>query len=224
MINSKIILDHKTDEEGKFKNSIPPNDYTQKTQQKAMLSFSGNFQTVCVSLIDIVHSTKITSMLSELELSQFYSFFLNTMAAVIKKHNGIIVKNIGDALLYYFPVTDSIEKCIDQSLQCNIAILRERKNLNKVLSDANLPTIRYRVSSDFGRVIVATSMISLIDDIFGSAVNMCAKINSMGKPNRIVIGNDLYIYAKSLQQYKFVESESKRLDDFKTCYPIYLVL
>jgi CheY-like chemotaxis protein len=46
-------------------------------------------------------------------------------------------------------------------------------------------------------VEVARSSTSQSDDLFGSTMNMCAKINSKALPNAIVIGGDLYLIVKS---------------------------
>ena len=36
------------------------------------------------------------------------------------------------------------------------------------------------------------------EDLFGSTINMCAKINSKAEPNGMVIGDDLYKIVKPL--------------------------
>ena len=102
----------------------------------------------------------------------------------------------GDSLLYYFADCKDGRESIIDSCHCNLDIIDSRYDLNKLLEDGVLPKISYRVSSDYGKVFVAVSAISTIDDIFGPTVNMCAKINHIGKSNEFFIGNDLYLYAK----------------------------
>ena len=60
-----------------------------------------------------------------------------------------------------------------------------------------MPDLSYRISADYGRVEVATSLTSATEDLFGSTVNLCAKINSKAEPNSMVIGNDLYQITKT---------------------------
>src|ERR671914_36003 len=55
----------------------------------------------------------------------------------------------------------------------------------------------HRIIADYGRVEVATSTSSRTEDLFGSPMNICAKINSMAEPNGMVIGGDLYQIIKS---------------------------
>jgi len=53
------------------------------------------------------------------------------------------------------------------SSSCNYAKLHEER----------LPSLDYRISADYGIVQVARSKSLQCDDLFGSTVNVCAKIN-----------------------------------------------
>jgi len=91
----------------------------------------------------------------------------------------LYVKNIGESLLYYFPVYTKPTDSIVSSVRCNLDIIQQRNDLNKALKGEGLPEISYRISSDFRKVFVAQSSLFLINDVFGPTVNMCAKINHM---------------------------------------------
>ena len=174
-------------------------------KQKEMLRFETKPMTCCVSVIDIVNSTKTTALISESKVGMFYSIFLNYISEIVREYGGVVVKNIGDSLLYYFDKQKESDNPIVSSFDCNLNIIEKRHDLNKKLEDADLPKISYRVSSDYGKVFVATSTISLTNDIFGATVNMCAKINHVGNANEFFIGNDLYLNSKNLKEYNFEE-------------------
>ena len=73
------------------------------SEQITFINYSHNY---CISIVDIVDSTKITDSLPDSEqIRNYYSVFLNTMASIIKQHNGKVIKNAGDCLIYYFPKT-----------------------------------------------------------------------------------------------------------------------
>ncbi len=81
----------------------------------------------CVCIIDIVDSTKITQELASSEkIRGYYSIFLNSMASIIKHHNGKVIKNAGDCLIYYFPKTvDSAtnnEPAFQDVLDCGLVV------------------------------------------------------------------------------------------------------
>src|SRR5919199_1514650 len=83
----------------------------------------------CIAIIDIVNSTKITEKLPNSEqIRKYYSIFLNTMASIIKQHNGKVIKNAGDCLIYYFPKTVGI---INSSSNYN-------NNINNTTDNSNI--------------------------------------------------------------------------------------
>ena len=69
------------------------------------ISFIGGSQNCCVCFIDIVDSTRITTVeiLDSEKIKIYYSVFINTMAAIVRNFDGTIIKNTGDSLIYYFP-------------------------------------------------------------------------------------------------------------------------
>lgn len=188
--------------------------------QKEMLQFVSKPITCCVSIIDIVESTKITAHIIDSKIGTYYSIFLNSVSDIVKEHEGVVVKNIGDSLLYYFYSQDNF---VEKSFNCNLDIIKKREQINKKLEKESLPKVRYRISSDYGKVLIAKSLISSANDIFGSTVNMCAKINHVGDPNKFFVGNDLYLHAKNMDQFHFDEIMHKDLSILKNSYPIYYV-
>ena len=194
-----------------------------ENKQSDMLHFSGKAHFCTVSVIDIVNSTKTSATISPSKLGDFYSIFLNSVADIVKKNGGIVVKNIGDSLLYYFAAYDNSNNCISDAFDCNFQIIEKRDEINKALTENGLPSISYRISSDYGKVFVAMSAISSIEDIFGPTVNMCAKINHVGESNRFFIGSDLFIHAKSISGFKFDEISKEKCSVLKFDYPVYYV-
>jgi two-component system, OmpR family, response regulator ChvI len=96
------------------------------------------------------------------------------------------------------------------------------------LHSENLPSVSYRISADYGKVEVATSTSSKGEDLFGSTMNICAKINSMAEPNGIVIGGDLYRIINSFSfvnnRYEFRELRGGYSISFDQRYPVYYTL
>lgn len=175
-----------------------------KQQKDILLQFSEYSSNYCVCFVDIVGSTKITAKLSDLETSKFYSTFLNSMATIVTKYGGIVVKNIGDALLYYFPKTDTDDIApFENMLKCSTDMLESRAKINEKLASEKLPEVSYRISAAFGPVRVAIVATSTIDDIFGTTVNKCAKINTLASPNTLVVDEALYNKIKGIAGYEF---------------------
>jgi len=194
--------------------SIKQRDDVIRQQEEELLKFSDSDHSYCVGFVDIVNSTKITSELEDSETDKFYSIFLNSIASVITRFEGLVVKNIGDALLFYFPRTKSIEN-IDSFrnvIDCCLTMIDAHNEINEKMKKEKMPEFDYRISIAYGSVRIAKMLTSSVEDIFGSTVNKCSKINRLAKSNGIVIGNNLYQIVKSLdKQYKFGKIESEEM-------------
>lgn len=209
------------------KNSDPIISEHSSSNDVLLESNSENF---CVSLIDIIGSTRIVSTIdSSKNIRNFYETFLNSVASILKKYHAKIIKTVGDGIISYFPETiDSTNlSAFEDVVKCSFAQIEERSRINTTLLENNLPTISYRVSIDYGKV--ERTQIKGFDreDLFGSTVNFCSKINLYAPPNSIVIGNDLCQIMKSLKlistPYKLEEMNSYYCGAGKFSYPLYLL-
>ena len=199
-----------------------------KTNHKEASNYSVNVssdsQIYCVGLVDMVKSTKISAGLSQEKMSRYYEIFLNSMANIVEKFGGFVIKNIGDSLLYYFP--DSSKSNIRYGylscLECNLNMIELHNPINKIMQQEDLPPLNYRVSADYGKVIKMKSTNSDSIDFLGAPVNICTKINGDSPENEAVIGSDLYQMVKGFDDYKY-----KMINEFsiglKYSYPIYLL-
>jgi class 3 adenylate cyclase len=188
------------------------------------ISFSGEVQNYCVCFIDIIGSTKISSELTPTQLSRYYELFLNAIAHIARNFEAKIIKNAGDALIFYFDNTCDPKNIVKfkNVLDCGLTMGIASNTLNAKMLSERLPHIQYRISADYGEVSIARSSSSQTQDLFGSAMNISAKINSKARPNGLVIGQNLFDIVKGLDEYTFVPS-SERLLDVKGEYGVYHV-
>ena len=116
------------------------------------------------------------------------------MALIIKNHDGKVIKNLDDGLLFYFPKTVNFLKMssFQNVLDCGLAMVQACSRINYNLNENRLPSISYKISANYGKVELATSTNSNGVDLFGSTVNICSKINRLALPNQMVIHKDLY--------------------------------
>ncbi len=98
-------------------------------------------------------------------------------------------------------------------------MIDKRDEVNMHMRMEDLPDVNYRISSEYGFVVIAKTLTSSVDDIFGPTVNICSKINAIAKPNTFVIGQELYNRTKSFREYIFTEIKDRMLND----YTVYLV-
>jgi len=198
------------------------------TDNEIEVSFTNNSENYCVTVVDIVGSTSIVSAISSSEkIRKFYSIFINAMANILRKYDARVIKTVGDGIISFFPKTKDTTntRAFEDVLECCFSQIAESSNINNKLQEEKLPTIGYRISADYGRVEIAKSGSFDIDDLFGSTINFCSKINLRASWNGIVIGNDLYRIIRSIPQLE----KSCRLEELagyysgvgKYSYPIY---
>jgi class 3 adenylate cyclase len=198
---------------------------------KGEIAFLGKVQECCICFIDMISSTKISSNLSAAQLSRFYEIFLNGIAQIAENFSAKIVKNAGDALIFYFDnlqqqqqqqplLPQSYDENNDNKsvkstnnfknvLDCCLTMSAANGVLNAKMLSERLPPIQYRISADYGEVSIAKSISSQSEDLFGSAMNICAKINSKAQPNGFVIGQMLFNRVNNMSEYTFVLADEK---------------
>jgi len=195
------------------------------TTSDYMVAFSGQTQNYCVGIVDMVNSTKMAATLGNAKISKYYQIFLNSMSKILSRFGGFVIKNIGDCLLYYFPESSKADRKFGfmSCLECSLAMIESHARISKTLEQNNLPKVDYRISLDYGSVVLMRTNNSDSQDMLGPPVNMCTKINHVAKTNGAVIGGDLYTMVKSFNDYKFKKVKEFSLG-FKHSYPIYSVM
>lgn len=201
---------------------------TIETENEIEVSFTNNSENYCVTVVDIVGSTSIVSAISSSEKTRkFYSIFINAMANILRKYDARVIKTMGDGIISFFPKTKDTTNtgAFKDVLECCFSQIAESPNINKMLQEEKLPSIDYRISADYGRVEIAKSGNLDIDDLFGSTVNFCSKINLRASRNGIVIGSDLYRIIRSITQLekscRFEELDGYYSGVGRYSYPIY---
>ena len=186
-----------------------------------MVAFSGLARSYCIGIVDMVNSTRISSEMNELEWCQYYETFLNSMAKILPKFGGRVIKNQGDSLLYYFPESSKATKVDFLScLESTQVMIESHDEICENLREKKLPNLDYRISLDYGKVVVMKSNNSFTPDLIGPPVNMCAKMNHLAKPNGVVIGGDLYQNVKDIKNYRYIQKKGFSIG-LKFSYPIY---
>ena len=191
--------------------------------QDYMVAFSGQTQSYCVGIVDMVDSTKISARLPVSSSSKYYGIFLNTMARILNRFGGMIIKNVGDSLMFYFPESSKGRRygfmtCIEGCL----AMVEAHGYICEMAKKEGLPPFNYRISCDYGPVVVMKQNESSQIDMIGPPMNICNKINRMAPHNCFIIGADLYETTKKFTEYSFL-SHGKYNSELKSNYSIYLV-
>ena len=146
------------------------------------------------------------------------------MGAIVQDFKGTVIKNIGDALLFYFPNTNphNIES-FKNVIECCLTMCESHDKISKKLDEHGLPHVDYKISATYGPVRIASTSTSAVNDIFGSTVNRCAKINGQAPRNALLIGDAFYDVVKSIEQYSFNKMD-ETMPEHEQQYVVYTVL
>jgi len=219
-------LRHCVIENGDYHSKNPEHDL-----KRNEVVFSNRSECYCISIIDIVGSTQITSKLYYSgKIKKFYTVLINEIADIVKHYGGRILKTVGDGVIFFFPQTSTVENIepFKQALECLLKMVSSRQVINANLHKELLPDISYRISADYGKLEVAMSgEISNSYDLFGPTINFCAKMNRRAPPNGIAIGADLWRIINSFpslaRRYHFQEIKELSWKENRYSYPVYLL-
>jgi len=196
------------------------------------IKFTDDSLKCCVCFIEFQGAINNTAIADDSSnIREYYSTVINSLSQIIKRYNGKIVKSLGDRLLCYFLNFSDLnnEKALEDVIECGLEILEKREDMNNELlkKKNNLPPVeRYKISLDYGVVDLALAGDNYQLDIFGSAVNLCSKINSSSAHNDIIIGNNFYRILKSfpniLNRYNFLDNGEFKVTE-NIGYPTYII-
>ena len=96
---------------------------------------------------------------------------------IVENHGGRVIKNIGDAIMACF---DSCE----QSVQATVEMQRKLREANSSKTEEEQQA-RVRIGVHYGQAIVRSG------DVFGDAVNVASRIQSLALPEQILISDCL---------------------------------
>lgn len=186
-----------------------------------------------VLYVDLVGSTSVLMKLPKEQMAQVITTFAQEMGYVIKRHEGFVLKFVGDAVIGYFIDHDS-KPSADRAVSCAESMIKVMKlGVNPILKKSGLPELQIKIGMDYGEVTVVLYGDDIKNshvDLIGPSLNIGAKIQNLASPDQILIGEDVYARLHdSLKKY-FVKLDfdkktwSYTYRDSKKIYPVYAYL
>ena len=134
---------------------------------------------------DMRDSTAITEVLSHDQLLKLLNRYFEVITKAVTDHGGEVLRFIGDAMLVVFP-TDK-QRTLIQARQAALDAAKdahaEIQRINPILEKEGLPSIRYGLGLDVGKVVYGNvgAPDRLDFTVLGSAVNRAARIENLTK-------------------------------------------
>ena len=179
-----------------------------------------------VLFVDLVGSTNISLTLPEEKVAIIISSFAQEMALAIRQHSGYVLKFVGDAVIGYF-IHTSVLIAADNAVSCAQRMIQiMEQGVSPILNNYDYPDLLLHIGLDYGDNMIVrygSDKEKSHVDILGSTMNIAAKIQSMAKPQQILIGQYVYEKIHPNVQEKFKKetwSESEwKYNDRKTGKP-----
>ena len=142
-------------------------------------------ETVCATVLfcDIRGFTTLSEQINPKQVVSLLNKYFSGMEQCIVKHNGIINKYIGDAIMAIFGVPLANENQALDAYKCCLDMRKKLTELNKELEAENLPSIKFGIGLHTGNVLAGNigSNSRMEYTVIGDAVNVASRIESLCK-------------------------------------------
>jgi len=172
--------------------------------------------------VDLVGSTLMSMKLNNEQMTTLVNIFTQEMTSIVSANNGHVLKYAGDAVIAFFPKSNSNKntdalKCAQDMLD----MLERGINSALVRNDFDSLSIRIGIESGTNKIMVIGHTV----DIIGKTMNIAAKVTSIAKPNGIAIGANYYeqLAPKIQKMFSKIELDSdwKYKSEDGTAYKVY---
>jgi adenylate cyclase len=132
---------------------------------------------------DVRGFTPLTEKLKPEEVTYIMNRVLTIQADAVKKHDGMVDKYIGDAMMAVFGAPLTISEPENKAIETMIDILDGVKLLNHQLKSEGLPSIKIGVGINSGEAIIGNMGSETRFDYtcIGDSVNVAARLESNTK-------------------------------------------
>ena len=173
------------------------------TQEQLMCNelYEGVSKFPAIMFTDVVGSSQMWSD-DTLVMKERIDSHFDLINDIAKKHDGFVVKTIGDAFMIYF---EDSEDTLERSIECGINILRaESLPLRIGICEGGMQEKTYVLQN------------AKLKDYFGNVVNVASRMESkVADPEGIAFSSMLEVPKSILDKYNPLELTGKQIPDLK---------
>jgi class 3 adenylate cyclase len=156
---------------------------------------------VSVLFIDIRDFSRISEHMDPTELSDLLNrYFFAPVDSIIHGYNGTLDKHIGDGIMAVFGAPITYEDDAQRAVLCAVSI---REEMSKINSD-HLKDTKFSIGIGISTGDVMAGIFGSSKKkeytVFGSSVNLAARLESSAKDNQILICEETYKQVKESMQ------------------------
>ncbi len=171
---------------------------------------------------DIVGFTRLSETMPPREINIILNRYFSSMTDIVFSNGGTLDKYIGDGLMAVFGAPMEKEDDAERAVRTALEIRRELTAMMKTTSADRRFDIR--VGLNTGRVVAGNigSPKRMEYTVIGDPVNVASRLESIAKPNQIVIGEETFGLVKN--KFKIQEIGSRKVKGKSSGIMVYEVL
>ncbi len=171
---------------------------------------------------DIVGFTRLSETMPPREINIILNRYFSSMTDIVFSHGGTLDKYIGDGLMAVFGAPMEKEDDAERAVRTALEIRRQLTAMMKTTSADKRFDIR--VGLNTGRVVAGNigSPKRMEYTVIGDPVNVASRLESMAKPNQIIIGEETFGLVKN--KFKILEIGMRKVKGKSSGIMVYEVL
>ncbi len=171
---------------------------------------------------DIVGFTRLSETMPPREINIILNRYFSRMTDIVFSHGGTLDKYIGDGLMAVFGAPMEKEDDAERAVRTALEIRRQLTAMMKTTSADKRFDIR--VGLNTGRVVAGNigSPKRMEYTVIGDPVNVASRLETMAKPNQIIIGEETFGLVKN--KFKIREIGTRKVKGKSSGVMVYEVL
>lgn len=147
---------------------------------------------VTVLFADLKGFTSLAETIDPAIVANFLNEYYELATSIVFEHGGTVNEYIGDSVMAIFGAPVSHANHARRAVETSVALLRRIREPQG--SRPQLSGVEVRIALNSGRVVVGSvgSRERLKYAVIGDAVNVAARLERMGEPNTITLGEETY--------------------------------
>ncbi len=149
------------------------------------LALGGELREISVLFCDIRGFTPLTENMPPEEVIEMLNEHMTALTRVVKEHNGVLDKFVGDLLMAIFGAPVSHENDTLNAARCALRLMQERDKLN----NSSRHQLKIGIGIATGKVVAGCmgSADRLNYTVLGERVNLASRLCSQAEPGQVVI-------------------------------------
>ncbi len=171
---------------------------------------------------DIVGFTRLSETMPPREINIILNRYFSSMTDIVFSHGGTLDKYIGDGLMAVFGAPMEKEDDAERAVRTALDIRRQLTAMMKTTRADRRFDIR--VGLNTGRVVAGNigSPKRMEYTVIGDPVNVASRLESMAKPNQIIIGEETFNFVKD--KFRIREIGTRKVKGKSSGIMVYEVL